>query len=274
MIRSMLFSAAFAPAVLTASAQQATYKADHRFAYSNVLLENSVVKVEMEDILAEVTYCKFRFRVTNKTNDYVFVDPTKFKVKMGDAAIAFQEKPYMIRPYEKEGKTLNMTGATNYHMESFSIDFADGFQRAASKGNAVAVEDGALPAAKNELSGGPFTVNLQKADQETKITIAKYNVKYVGSSLAIVDPSKVSVRIPSGQVFATTKSKSKPVVLNGGEEDNFTVTIEIPGKIADMQFTTLTVLWNDCMVETSKEKLAVDAANVTVDQARTTEINK
>ena len=41
----MLFAAALAPAVLPAFAQQANYKADHRFAYGNVVLELSLIHI-------------------------------------------------------------------------------------------------------------------------------------------------------------------------------------------------------------------------------------
>ena len=249
-------------------------KADHRNAFSPVTVENAEVKLEMQDALAEATYCKFRFKATNKTNDYVFVDPAKFKVTLGGAAMGFKEKAFTLRPYEDAVRTLNVIGGTAYHQESFSIDFADGFHLAPSKGSVVTVEEFTLPASKNEVSGGPFTVNLQSLSQETDKTQAKFNVKYTGSALGIVDPSKVSFRIPAGQVFATAKSKSKPVVLTGGESDNFTVTAEIPGKIADMQFTTLTVLWNETFVESAKRALTVDQAAFTLDAAKTAEINK
>ncbi|MEO8068247.1 MAG: hypothetical protein ABI599_11195 [Flavobacteriales bacterium] len=249
-------------------------KADHRNAFSDMVVENSTVKIELKDALAEATYCKFRFKVTNKTNDYVFVDPSKFKVTLGGAAMGFKEKAFMIRPYEDAVRTLNVVGGTNYHSETFAIDFADAFEQAPSKGTVVAVEEFTLPAAKNEVSGGPFTVNLLKLDQETDQTVAKYNVKYTGSALGVVDPSKVAFRIPAGQVFATAKSKSKPVVLTGGEEDNFTITAEIPGKIADMQFTTLTVLWNETFVESTKKPVNVNQATFALDAAKTAEINK
>jgi hypothetical protein len=275
MLRTSISVTALAAFAVVSIAQEApTYKADHRFAYANVVLENNTVKVEMEDVVAEVTYSKFRFKVTNKTNDYVFVDPTKFKVTMGGAAMTFKEKAYMIRPYEKESKTLNVAGGTNYHVDAFTIDFADGFQRLPSKGAAATVEEFTLPASKNEVSGGPFTVNLRNLVQETDKTEAKFSVKYTGTAMAIVDPSKVSVKIPAGQQFANAKSKSKPAVLEGGGTEEFTVVAEIPGKVADMQFTTLTVLWNEAMVETTQQPLAVDVANVTVDAAKTAEINK
>ncbi|MCB9170869.1 MAG: hypothetical protein H6597_08255 [Flavobacteriales bacterium] len=258
----------------TAQAQDKPYKPDHRFAYSDVTVEDEHVQIEMKDVLAEIGFCKFRFKVTNKTGDFIFVDPGKFKVNMDGKTYGFGEKPFMLKPHDDAARTLNLQGGSDYHKESWSIDFADGFAMASSKGNAVAPGEFTLPPAINSITAGPFTIELRDRDQITKRTTAKFNVKYGGSGVGIVDPARISVKIPAGQVYANANSKAKPMLLSTGDDDNFDLVAEIPGRIADMQFTTLTVVWNDAFVESRKEPISAPGASFSVDQVRTAEINK
>ncbi|MCB0791411.1 MAG: hypothetical protein H6595_08490 [Flavobacteriales bacterium] len=255
-------------------AQDKPYKPDHRFAYSDVIVEDDHVKIEMKDVLAEIGFCKFRFKVTNKTGDFIFVDPGKFKVSMDGKNYGFSEKPFMLKPHDDAARTLNLQGGSDYHKESWSIDFADGFEVASAKGNTITPGEFTLPPAINSVTEGPFTIELRDREQSTKRTVGKFNVKYAGSGVGIVDPARISVKIPAGQVYANANSKAKPTLLSTGEDDNFDLVAEIPGRIADMQFTTLTVVWNDAFIESTKQPFTPDGASFSVDQVRTAEINK
>jgi len=257
---------------LTASAQTA-YKAKHRFVYSNTSGTTGGVTIELSDAIGELALFKFKMKVTNKTGDYLFVDPSRFKLRMGDALASFKEKPFVVRPFDDASRVLDATGAASYQHDAPILDFADGIETAPGKGRAAAMDEFKLPAAQNSVSGGPFTVNLKQLDKETDKTTARFNVQYTGSAVGVVDPSRIGVRIPAGQVFANEKSKSKPVLLNPGEGDAFNVVAEIPAKVVDMQFAELTVVWNDAFTETAKGPFSVAPITFPVDQERTKKEN-
>jgi hypothetical protein len=257
---------------LTASAQTA-YKAKHRFIYSNTSGTTGGITVEVIDAIGELTLCKFRMKVTNKTGDYLFVDPSRFRYVMGDAVARFKEKPFVVRPFDSESKTLDAYGASTYQHESPMLDFADGLQSAPGKGRAAQIEDFPLPAAKNVVSGGPFTVNLNQLDKKTDKTWTRFTVQYTGSAVGIVDQSRIAVKLPDGQAFANEISKSKTVLLEAGGTDEFNVIARIPAKVADMQFTTLTVAWNDAFTETAKGPFSMEPLRIDVDQERTKKAN-
>lgn len=258
---------------LSASAQNA-YTAKQRFLYSNASGTTGGITMEVSDALGELTIGKFRLKVSNQTGDYLFVDPSRFKYRMGDAVASFKEKPFVVRPFDSESKTLDAFGASSYQHEAPVLDFADGLQLAPGMGRVTAMPEFSLPASTNAMSAGPYKLNLKELSKKTDKTVARFTVQYTGSAVGIVDPSRISVKLPSGQAFANEKSKSKPVLLEAGGTDNFSVVAEIPAKIADMQFTTLTVAWNDAFTETAKGPFSMEPVQLTVDRERTEKANK
>ena len=272
-MRTFFLFAALTALCLTANAQDKPYKAKHRFFYAPVSGRTGGVTIEISDAVGELTLLKFKLKVINKTGDYLFVDPSRFKLRMGDALASFKEKPFVVRPFEDASKVLDATGAASYQHEAPVLDFADGIQSAPGKGRTTAMDDFKLPAAQNSVSAGPYSVNLKDLVKETDKTTANFTVQYTGSAVGVVDPSRIGVRIPAGQVFANEKSKSKPVLLDPGGTDNFKVVAVIPGKIVDMQFAELTVLWNDAFTETAKSPFSVEPITFPVDQERTKKEN-
>ena len=82
------------------------------------------------------------------------------------------------------------------------------------------------------------------------------------------------MKIESGQVFANAASKSKERMLSRGEEDNFTFIAEIPGKIVDMQFANMKLVWNKAFVKTQSVPFQVGSTAFTVDPGLTDGKNK
>lgn len=272
-MRTPLLLAAFAALCLTANAQEKQYKASHRFFYAPATGGTGGVTIEISDALGELTQFKFKLKVTNKSGDYLFVDPSRFKLRLGDAFAIFKEKPFVVRPFDDASRVLNAMDAASYHHEAPVLEFGDGFQTAPGKGRSSAMDEFKLPAAQNSVGSGPFTVNLKQLEKETDKTTARFEVQYTGSAVGVVDPSRIGVRIPAGQVFANEKSKSKPVLLNPGESDAFNVVAVIPAKVVDMQFAELTVVWNDAFTETVKGPFGVEPIALPVDQQRTDKEN-
>lgn len=272
-MRAVLLTALFTGTCFAAIAQQAPYSAKQRFFYVPASATSEGITIEISDALGELTMGKFRIKVINKTGDYLFVDPSRFNYRMGDAVAQFKEKPFVVRPFDDAARTLDAFGASTYQHESPMLDFADGLQLAPGMGRVTRLEDFSLPASTNSVSSGPFTVNLKDLSKKTDKTHARFTVQYTGKALGVVDPSRISVKLPSGQAFANEKSKAKSVLLEAGQTDDFAVVAVIPAKVADMQFTNLTVSWNDAFTETAKGPFRMEPMRLEVDRARTQKEN-
>ncbi len=254
---------------LSVSAQdQKKYHPKHEFWYQNVDLENDFLKVEIKDATSQKDMLKFRIKFTNKTNDYVFVNPGKMKLQVNGQSYSFREKPFILEPFTDKTKTLDLAGQTDYHQETFSITF-DGMEKAPSKGVTHELDDFTLPASVNSLSSGPFSINLKNVGQTTDVTNARFVVKYTGSKIGIVDPSKVAVKIESGKQYANAFSKTNPVLIMPGEEDGFSVMVKIPASVSDMQFATLYVTFGEAFQEVQKTPFAFDKAEFKLDMTKT-----
>lgn len=244
------------------------YSPKHEFFYQNVELENDVIKIEIKDAVARQDMSKFRVKFTNKTGDYVWVNPSKIKMNINGQSYPFREKSFIIEPFADKSRTLDLSGQTDYHQEIFSVTF-DGFERAPSKGMVHELEDFTLPPSVNSISSGPFEVNLKNHGQTTDVSSARFVVKYTGSKVAIVDPSKVGVKIESGKQYANIFSKINPVVLVPGDEDGFSVMVKIPANVVDMQFATLFITFGEAFQEVQKTPFSVDKVAFKLDMSRT-----
>lgn len=254
---------------LSVSAQdQKKYSAKHEFWYQNVEMENDFLKVEIKDAVSQKEVLKFRIKFTNKTNEYVFVNPGKMKLNVNGQSYPFKEKPFMIEPFSDKTRVLDLAGQTDYHQETFSITL-DGMEKAPAKGVAHELDDFTLPASVNSISSGPFEVNLKNVGQTTDVTNARFVVKYTGSKIGIVDPSKVAVKIESGKQYANAFSKTNPVLITPGEEDGFSVMVQIPASVSDMQFATLYVTFGEAFQEVQKTPFAFDKAEFKLDMTKT-----
>jgi hypothetical protein len=252
----------------TFAQDQKKYSTKHEFWYQNAEMENDFLKVEVKDAVSQKELLKFRIKFTNKTNEYVFVNPSKMRLNVNGQSYPFKEKPFIIEPFSYKTRVLDLAGQTNYHQETFSITF-DGLEKASTKGVAFELDDFVLPPSQNSMSSGPFSLNLKYHNQETDATNARFVVKYTGSKIAIVDPSKVGVKIESGRMFANAFSKVNPVLIMPGEEDGFSVMVRIPANVVDMQFATLFVSFGEAFQEVSKTSFTFDMAEFKLDLNKT-----
>lgn len=114
-------------------------------------------------------------------------------------------------------------------------------------------------------------VNISKKTQETAV---KFKVTYTGEGMGIVDPKNLSVKIESGHFFANDK-RDKTIVLAKGESDTFIALFHIEGRIADMQFANMEIVWNNTLKNAELRKLDGIVLNLMLDQGMTAgKINK
>ncbi len=236
-------------------------------------IEGKNYTVAFDDIVARMEYAKMAVKVTNTGNDYLM-----FKTQESDFIFEFgkftsKEKTVFILPNSSENETLKATGDNRFHVDAFKLNFS-GLYFISAKGKIQEMEEFRLPASKNFIEAGNFKISLLKSEQRTQETWAKFECEYIGDDVGILDPSKIAVRVDGKDiVYANDIKKAKktilqkggPVFLRKGETASFKAVFHIPGRIADMQFSLLYIIWGDTFIESEPVKFAENEVEFVMD---------
>lgn len=237
-------------------------------------IETKEITLTFTNGVSRVDFMKFKTKFENNSTDFILVEPSKFMVTTDGISHNPKEKNFILDPGEKKSKTIDIKEGEGLLAQSVEVA-PEGFSIISTDGKTVSFPDFQLPASVNNLENGDFSINLKNLKQETKETWARFEIKYEGDGYAIVDPSRISVKIESGQQFANDNRKSKAILLEKGDKKVVSAIFHIPAKVVDMQFATMFVQWGEAIMETSAEPFEIDE-NVTfeLDEALTNEKNR
>lgn len=236
-------------------------------------LETDEYVISIEDVVSNVKYAKFKIKVSNKTSDYILFKGEEITFVSGSIAVKANEKPVFIEPYSTKSKVIEFKGSDNFHVDNFEITIK-GLYKVVVGANVFTASDFQLPPNTKDFTAGQFSCSLLKTEQQTQSTWARFSCKYNGQKIGFVNPAKCVVKIPDGREFATANLKSKSELFVPGDESKFTAEFQIPGKITDMQFTTMNIVWKDAFSETTATPLATQKAQFKIDEAKTGIKNK
>jgi len=225
---------------------------------------------------AQMEFCLFSLKITNNTNDFLIFkrEETTFNFEFG--TITLQKKEFLIKPNGSKKKTLKVDGDTKFHVENCNVNL-DGFYIVPIKGTVDEMEDFQVPASKNSVSSGSFDVKLnpKKTYLKTQESVLLFEATYKGNEIGLVDPSKIVIKVNGTEKeYANDNAKSEIVMLKKGEKIKFKASFHIPGRIADMQFANMTLLWKDTFVETKAKKLKGQKVDFVLDPGLTNGKNK
>jgi len=262
-------SLAFAPSAFADDDKHENYfKADE--------LDLGDITVEMKNANAQDDVLVFKTKVNNQTQDWIFIKKHELEFEVGDQTLQpydGKEKPALvIDPEKSKSLSLKIKGS-GLHVDEFTVDFK-GVYKAAAKGKTAKGPEFVLPPAKNKAELGPFECKVTSHDQATKVTKTTWECTYTGDGIGYVDASGISVKIQTGEEFASTFRKNKPAMLKHNESTKFTTTFEIEKRIVDMQFATLELLWNDTFSESKLEAVDSDTWDFELDEELTAEKNE
>lgn len=236
-------------------------------------IETADYIISIEDVVSNVKYAKFKIKISNKTADYILFKGEECVFTSGSITSNPTEKPLFIEPYSTKSRVLDFKGTDNFHVDKFEIE-VKGLYRVVIGQNSFTASDFQLPPNAKDFTAGPFVCTLLKTEQETQSTWAKFNCKYNGQKIGFINPAKCVVKLPDGKEFASTNLKSKAEMLLPGEESKFTAEFQIQAKTADMQFTTMNIIWKDSFSETTAQPLTTHKVSFEVDAAKTAAKNK
>ncbi|MDB4655876.1 hypothetical protein OAE48_03415 [Flavobacteriales bacterium] len=272
------FAISFSNSVLAQKKGKKDPKDDPKYTHYYTDVEEAIevkeVVLEFTNGVSRLDMCKFKTKFTNNTSDFLLINPSEFTITTDGIAHNPKEKEFMLDPNEKKSKTIDVKGGEGLRAESIEVA-PEGFARISADGTPVKMMEFQLPASVNNIESGNFSINLKQLKQETKETWARFEVTYNGDDYGIVDPSRISVTIESGQQFANDNRKSKTIMLEKGDKKTISAIFHIPAKVVDMQFATLMVQWGDAMMETKAEPFTIDdSVTFELDQTLTDEKNK
>lgn len=237
-------------------------------------IETKEVTLTFTNGVSRIDFMKFKTKFENNSSDFILVEPSKFTVTTDGISHNPKEKSFILDPGEKKSKTIDVKEGEGLLAETVEVA-PEGFSIISIDGKTVSFPDFQLPASVNNLENGDFSINLKNLKQETKETWARFEIKYDGDGYAIVDPSRISVKIESGQQFANDNRKSKTILLEKGDKKVVSAIFHIPAKVVDMQFATMFVQWGDAIMETSASPFEIDeSVTFELDEVLTNDKNK
>ncbi|HET6244636.1 MAG: hypothetical protein H0V01_09040 [Bacteroidetes bacterium] len=257
-------------------AQRPVSDPKHENHYSVETIETDDLVIEFKNAHSQHQFTIVNVNIKNKSSDYIYFkgSESKFKYAHGDyspVGSLVSKIDFFIEPNGSASKTLKVSGDSKFHVEQLKLELS-GFYRINPKGDkTLTAADFQLPASKNSFSAGDCNCSLEKSSQTTKETSAKFNCKYQGKDLLILDPTKLSVKVKKSpeNIFANDNRKDKAEIIFPGGDYKFTAEFHIPGKTADMQFSVLDVVWNDTFVQAKMIPIKIPSVNFVFDDGMT-----
>lgn len=235
--------------------------------YNEVTKNVGDLTVYMVDAVSTDAYFKFKLRIQNKSANYVILDVNKMTiVDMKGVVYNPSEKPLVIAPGDFGVRVIDIKGS-DFRMTTLKVNL-DGLTSAPANGKVYEAPIFKLPVATNDFTTGPFKVVQKENDLKTDLSLVKMEVTYTGKDIAIFTPSKVVLKMPSGNEFANMSYNKKSIVLNPGESDVFTLKwadIDVKSN-GDMQKAQMQILFKDAFVETKGTTLNGDSFELTINE--------
>lgn len=223
--------------------------------YNDTTFETAYCKIEIDNVVALPKEVKFRMNIINKTNDWIMYSSDESKIEIGGNKLDTKDKFILIPPHDSKKKVMRGVGAKLNDARSFNF-VCGGFYKVALN-NAEASPIFRLPASTNEFVAGNFKVTLANSLKETGRTDVKFKVTYNGEGLGFISPAKVSVEMPDGNLYATTRSKADVIVLKKGETESFQASWDrmAGGSKMDMQLVEMLIHFEGVFQESTQTKI-------------------
>jgi len=212
-------------------------------------IQTEYYTLEFADAHSQQAFSLIKVTITNKSYDYIFFNPNEctFKFEHGDYKPS--KKEIIVKPKKSKTVTLKVAGGDKFHVEKYTLELG-GFSILPTDVAASEGEQFQVPANTNNTEVGAFKLKLLKAEQETQETFLQFSCTYTGSKIGIVDPSNIVLSTEKGD-YANDSKRSKPFLLQDGKSKKIVATYHIEGKILDMQFATMHLLWKETFKESS-----------------------
>ncbi|MBS1623862.1 MAG: hypothetical protein JSS76_18415 [Bacteroidetes bacterium] len=211
--------------------------------------------IRIVDAVATDAYTKFKIRVANKGSETMVLKAQDIVfVVNGKEYKPASEKPLTIGPGGEESRVVNVEGP-GLATDKYSVRIGS-LYKVKTDGGALHVPDFKLPASSNDFTAGGFKCTLAKQVRKTDVTEIVFDCYYSGSKLGLVDPGKISLKMPNGKTYANGH-RSRPLTLDKGQKDDFKLVWKnIPVSDGDMQFAEMYIQFGDAFADAHLEPVA------------------
>lgn len=241
--------------------------------YKNTTIETGDITISVDNAVSTDGETKFKLKIVNKTADYIILKPEECKFIINGIESKPTEKPKTIEPNSSDWLIVNLKGTGYNSIKSYSFEVG-GLYKVSTGGLVIETPDFKLPASKNDFKTGNYTCTLTKLTKESGKTEAKFDCSYNGEKIGLIFPSKMGLKMPDGNEYATVKptgilAKKGPFLLVKGQTESFSGNWERMegGKAMDMQKVEMNIKWNATFTEVTPEKMKNETLNLEFDQA-------
>lgn len=248
---------------------------DHTNCYREVSKETPELKIEVVDGVSRMEYIKFKLKLTNYTNDFIVYKPKESSFTVSGKEFAVSDRLLLLSPLDKGSRVLDVKGnGTNVHVDAFTFNLK-GLGKIEANAPSVPAPNFKLPASVNEFTAGNFKVQMLKLDKQTDETKVKFKVTYVGRDYGLINPGALAVKAEkTGDTEYANAKKQDAFLLANGESETFTASFLIPGRVVDMQFANMEIVWRDTFKDSKLTLLGDQAIEITLDEGKTAGKNK
>lgn len=239
--------------------------------YQDLTIEADVYTVEISNVVSTAADAKFKFKIINKTADFLLFDASKCKFEIAGTSYTPKDKFVIVDPYDSKSKTIAVTGPGLNKVKTYRFTLG-GVQRVVPLSEIANVPAFKLPASKNDFSAGKFNAQLKNSKKESGATFVKFDVQYRGDKIGFIYPSKIDVLMPDGNNYANADSKGKTFLMFPGDSEKFSANWDkMPGgRMNDMQLVEMFINFNGVFAEGEARDLEVKTVEVSWNEALTT----
>lgn len=260
--------------VALVSLQLGAQSPTHTNYYKPATHQTADVNIELVDIIARMDFSKFKIKLDSKSNDILIYEPSESSFLIAGTTCEVADRSMVIDPISKGSRVINAKcSGVDMHVDNYTFKF-EGLYKVSKDVPALDAPNFILPPSVNDFTVGNYKVEMTGIKKITAITIVDFKVTYTGDGYGLVNANRLGVKIESGQEFANTRSNQKELMLAKGETGKITAEFKIPGKIADMQFANMDIIWRDTFKESKAVKLDGHTFEVEVDPGMTAGKNK
>lgn len=268
MKKTFLVITAFAFLTTTVNAQKKEKPYKEIF-YKDIASDFGDYSVSTNNGVSDKEMTKFKLKITNKTNDILLFKPEESTIKAGKE-VKPKEKWMYVYASESDSKVINATGPDFLTPYSYVMS---GMYKISTSGKGIETPNFQLPASQNEFTSGPFTCTMLSLTKESDKTEVKFECKYNGDKVGVIQPGRSAVKLPDGTEIANEKksgllSSNNPIVLMKGKSEKVTFKWNRMegGRAQDMQKIKLEVLFRNTFSEVDLEKMKDETINFEIDE--------
>lgn len=262
----LLIGLTISTSLVSIAQKEKTYE---KLYYKDVTVDNEKYSILVENAVSTAAETKFKLKITNKSSDYLIFKPEECKFIINEKETAPKEKWLVVKPFESESKVINFKGTELNKLKNYSFS-VDGIYSVNANGTVAKGEDFYLPASKNDFTTGNFKCTLEKLSKDSDKTEAKFKVEYTGENVALIFPSKATVKMPDGKEYVSKYgsgmfSNKGASVLMKGQNETFTLSWDKMegGRKMDMQLVEMIIMWHETFTESPAVKL--NGCNVNIE---------